>query len=168
MAPEAALEDPQLAELLALLDAIRIGNARECGLAGEELSRRLGAPDLHDGRESAAAVGPPRYRGSVIDEATIVEAGRRISTAAPEARVILFGSYARGRPDSRSDLDFLVIEPQVENAAIESVRLRRALRGLAVPADVVVVDENVARRRSAVAGTVVERALREGRVLVDA
>jgi hypothetical protein len=30
----------------------------------------------------------------MIDEATILEAGRRISAAAPEARVILFGSHA--------------------------------------------------------------------------
>ncbi|HEX8051171.1 MAG TPA: nucleotidyltransferase domain-containing protein [Solirubrobacterales bacterium] len=105
----------------------------------------------------------------MTDEATIAEAGRRISAAAPEgARVILFGSHARAEADPHSDLDLLVIEPEVENAAMESVRLRRTLRGLGVPADVVVVDEDLARRRSVVAGTMVERALREGRVLVDA
>jgi predicted nucleotidyltransferase len=103
----------------------------------------------------------------MIDEATIAEAARRISAAAPEARVILFGSHARAEADPQSDLDLLVIEPGVENAAMESVRLHRTLRGLGVPADVVVVDEDVARRRSVVAGTMVERALREGRVLVD-
>ena len=103
----------------------------------------------------------------MIDETTIVEAGRRISAAALTARVILFGSYARGEADPRSDLDLLVIEPEVENAAEESVRLHRTLRGLGVPADIVVVDEDLARRRAAVAGTMVERALREGRVLAD-
>lgn len=41
-APGAALRDPQFAELLALFDAIRIGNARERGLAVEELEHRLG------------------------------------------------------------------------------------------------------------------------------
>jgi len=46
VAPEAAARDPRLAELLALLDAIRIGNARERGLAGEELGRRFEAPVL--------------------------------------------------------------------------------------------------------------------------
>lgn len=104
----------------------------------------------------------------MIDEATITEAGRRISAAAPDARVILFGSHARDEADSQSDLDLLVIEPEVENAAMESVRLHRTLRGLGIPADVVVVDEDQARRRSVVAGTMVERALREGRVLVNA
>jgi predicted nucleotidyltransferase len=77
----------------------------------------------------------------MIDEATIVEAGRRISAAAPKARIILFGSHARDEADPQSDLDLLVIEPEVENAAIESVRLHRTLRGLGVPTDVVVVDE---------------------------
>ena len=103
----------------------------------------------------------------MIDEATIAEAGRRISEAAPAARVIVFGSHARGdaRPDS--DLDFLVIEPEVTDPGEEAVRLRRTLRGLRVPADVIVVDAGLARRRSVVAGTMVERALREGRVLAD-
>lgn len=44
----------------------------------------------------------------------------------------------------------------------ESVRLRRALRGLGVPIDVLVVAQREADRRSVVRGTVVERALREG------
>jgi hypothetical protein len=50
----------------------------------------------------------------------------------------------------------------------ESVRLRRTLRGLGVPIDVLVFDSEDAERRLAVRGTVVERALREGQVLVDA
>ena len=67
----------------------------------------------------------------MIDEATIDEAGRRLTGAAPPGtRVILFGSHARGEAGKHSDLDFLVIEPEVENAAEESVRLRRTLRGL--------------------------------------
>jgi hypothetical protein len=40
-APKAALEDPRLYELLALVDAMRDGRARERELAARELSRRL-------------------------------------------------------------------------------------------------------------------------------
>lgn len=40
--PEAARCDDQLGELLALFDAIRIGSARERGLAAKELEERLG------------------------------------------------------------------------------------------------------------------------------
>lgn len=103
----------------------------------------------------------------MIDEATIEEAGRRIAAAAPEgARVILFGSHARGEAGPHSDLDILVIEREVESAVQESVRLHQTLRGMRIPADVVVIDEDKARRRAKVKGTMVERALREGRDLV--
>lgn len=40
--PRAALRDQKFAELLALFDAVRIGNARERGLAVKELRRHLG------------------------------------------------------------------------------------------------------------------------------
>lgn len=42
--PEAARRDPVLYELLALMDGIRGGRARERELAGQELSRRLEVP----------------------------------------------------------------------------------------------------------------------------
>jgi hypothetical protein len=41
--PRAALEDPRLYELLALVDALRDGRARERELAGQELRKRLEA-----------------------------------------------------------------------------------------------------------------------------
>ncbi len=78
----------------------------------------------------------------MIDEATISEAGRRLVGASPPGtRVILFGSHARGDAGRHSDLDFLVIEPEVEHPGVESVRLRRALGELVVSADVIVVSE---------------------------
>lgn len=40
-APEAARKDPRLHELLALVDALRVGRARERQIAAEELGRRL-------------------------------------------------------------------------------------------------------------------------------
>ncbi|WP_352848010.1 hypothetical protein [Mesorhizobium sp. M0622] len=39
--PEAVPKDERLDEYLALVDAIRLGNQREVGLAGERLSERL-------------------------------------------------------------------------------------------------------------------------------
>lgn len=79
----------------------------------------------------------------------------------------MFGSRARGDADQGSDFDFLVIEREVEDRLAESVKLRRALRDLRVPVDVIVMDEALAQRRAKVKGTMVDRALREGRVVAE-
>jgi predicted nucleotidyltransferase len=96
----------------------------------------------------------------------IEEIGARLARAAPkDSRVVLFGSHAREQANDGSDYDVLVIEPEVADAAKEAVRLRAELGDLLVPIDVVVVDRARATRRATVRGTLVERALREGRVL---
>ncbi len=102
----------------------------------------------------------------MFDEAVIAEVGRRLLEAAPpQARVILFGSHARGEAGKHSDLDFLVIEPSVEDWARESVRLRSTLNGMLVPADIIVVSEDSVREWRDVYGTVIHAALAEGREL---
>lgn len=101
----------------------------------------------------------------MIDEARILEAGERLARAAPHARVILFGSHARGSAGPRSDVDVLVIEPDVDNPAIESVRLMRELRDLRLPLEVVVVSQRDADEWRGVPGSLVHAAMAEGRVL---
>ena len=106
-----------------------------------------------------------RYRRAMFDESVIAEAARRLSTAAPGAEVILFGSHARGNVGPGSDLDFLIVEPSVDDAVQEAVRLRRTLRGLGVFADVLVISEDEARVWRDVRGSLIHAALSEGRPL---
>jgi uncharacterized protein len=105
---------------------------------------------------------------TVVAEQMIERAGRALTgaTSAP-AKVILFGSRARGDADEGSDFDFLVIESEVADQAAEAVKLRRALGDFGAPVDVIVMDEALAERRSKVRGTMVDRALREGRVVAE-
>ena len=98
----------------------------------------------------------------------IDEAARRIARAAPGARVILFGSQARGEAGPDSDVDLLVIEPRVEDRFAEIVRLQRVLAPLRLPADVVVVSEAHVQEWGDVQNTMLHDALREGRVLAQA
>ncbi len=105
---------------------------------------------------------------AVATEAMIERAGRAlVDAASAPAKVILFGSRARGDADEGSDFDFLVIEHEVEDRLAEAVRLRRALRGFGASVDVIVMDEELVERRSKVRGTMVDRALREGRVVAE-
>jgi predicted nucleotidyltransferase len=99
----------------------------------------------------------------MIDEATIARAVDILQRAAPGSRVILFGSYARGDAHEESDLDFLVIEPEVKARRAEMVRLRAALRPLRVPVDILVTSRETYEKWAGVPGTVLHEAAREGR-----
>jgi predicted nucleotidyltransferase len=125
---------------------------------------------LNEGPHGAGCLDDPQWRlrfrtMRVVDENVIREAGRRLAVAAPDSQVILFGSHARGDANLHSDVDFLVVEPEVENEAEESVRLHRTLRDLRVPADVIVVSREYADRWREVRGGLVHAALSQGRVL---
>jgi predicted nucleotidyltransferase len=101
-------------------------------------------------------------------EAMIERAGRAlIDAASAPAKVILFGSHARGDADGGSDFDFLVIESEVADRAAEAVKLRRALGDFGAPVEVIVMDQALVERRAKVRGTMVDRALREGRVVAE-
>lgn len=107
-------------------------------------------------------------RNVVADAETIERAGRASieATTAP-AKVIVFGSRARGDADDRSDFDFLVIEEEVEDRFGEMARLGRLLGRLLIPADVVVGSERHARRWGAVKGTMIHDAMSEGRLVAE-
>ena len=106
---------------------------------------------------------------SLTNESLIDEAGRRLAAAAPGAKVILFGSRARGEARPDSDLDLLVIEPdEVPKRRAETARLRRELRGLEVALDVIVISAKHAEEWGHFKGSMLNEALSEGRVLVEA
>lgn len=105
----------------------------------------------------------------MVSQDLIDQAGKLLAeTAGAKSKVILFGSHARGEANADSDVDFLVIEPVVENRLEEWERLRRTLRDFPAPVDIVVLDEQRAARRAKVPGTMVHHALRDGRVLAHA
>ena len=75
----------------------------------------------------------------VIDQKTIDEIVARLLKAAPPgSKVILFGSQARGDADELSDVDVMVVEPEVSNRIKEALRLESELDSLRVPVDLIV------------------------------
>jgi predicted nucleotidyltransferase len=101
----------------------------------------------------------------MISQQTIMQAAQLLGEAAKPARVILFGSYARGDAGEESDLDFLVVESTLLDKFGEMVRLRQVLRPLRIAADVLVCSQAEVNQQQQACSTVVYWALREGKVL---
>jgi predicted nucleotidyltransferase len=87
-----------------------------------------------------------------------------VEAARPE-RIVLFGSHARGDARDDSDLDFLVIETKVEDRAKEMVRLRRLLRPMRIPVDILVYSSDDVARWGGQPGSALYWALKEGCVV---
>ena len=100
----------------------------------------------------------------MVDEATIGKAVELLRQAAPGAKIILFGSYARGDAKQDSDLDFLVIEPEVKDRWGEMVRLRDVLRPLRMSVDVLVASQETFDYWVETPGSVYYEAAVEGKV----
>ena len=101
----------------------------------------------------------------VSNEQVVRQAVDLLLRAAPAgSKVILFGSHARGEARPDSDLDFMVVEPQVENRYAEAIRLREALRNLDSAVDVLVVSAKIFQEWADTPTTVIYEAAREGKV----
>lgn len=93
---------------------------------------------------------------------------RKIIEASQPLKLILFGSYVRGETNINSDLDILVVAPDtVENPRKESIRIRRALRGISMPMDILVVPQSKWEELKNVPGLVYREALMHGKVVYE-
>ncbi|MEW6685111.1 MAG: nucleotidyltransferase domain-containing protein [Candidatus Edwardsbacteria bacterium] len=83
-------------------------------------------------------------------------------------KIIIFGSYVRGDMNINSDLDVLVVtEEEVENPRKESIRIRRALKGILMPIDILVVQEDTLEEIANIPGLIYREAIRNGKVVYE-
>lgn len=103
----------------------------------------------------------------VTDEKVRAAIERIVEVSHPR-RLILFGSYVKGTMHRHSDLDVLVVaRGDVESPRKESVRIRRALRGLSMPVDVLVIGEAELDQVAETPGLIYREALRHGKVVYE-
>ncbi len=98
----------------------------------------------------------------------IAQIVKRLVSAAHPSKIILFGSYARAKANEDSDLDLLIIEPELNNKGKEMVRLRNIIGRVGVGVDVLVCSEKEIKEWSHLPGTALYQALKEGHVLYEA
>jgi len=99
----------------------------------------------------------------MIHEDKVAQAVELLRRAAPNARIILFGSHARGDAGEQSDLDFLVVQSEVKDRLAEMVRLRRVLRPLGMPVDILVASQQTFDYWADTPGSVYYEAAVEGK-----
>lgn len=104
--------------------------------------------------------GIPSTMPGVLDEAV-----RRILSVVNPCRIILFGSAARGTMGPDSDLDLLIVMPDGIHRRKTSLEIFRALRGIGLPKDIIVVTEQDVATYGNNPSLVIKPAIEEGREL---
>lgn len=91
---------------------------------------------------------------------------RRLVAALKPEQIILFGSYAYGEPTEDSDIDLLVIVSRSDEPRYRRARpAYKALRGIGIPKDILVMTRAEVDRKASVPSSLVSQALRSGKVL---
>ena len=105
----------------------------------------------------------------VLGPVQLAQAAARLAEAATRpVTVIVFGSYGRGEAQVASDLDLLVIEPELPDKGDEYLRLKEAIGRVGVGVDLLLCSKSDFERRSQVPGTLAHAARTQGKVLHDA
>jgi predicted nucleotidyltransferase len=97
----------------------------------------------------------------------ITEFSRRIAAEYHPQRIVLFGSYARGRPTPDSDVDLLIVMPFEGKPVRMSVDMRLKLRP-SFPVDLIVRTPENVQQRLDMGDSFMRDILRSGKVLYEA
>ena len=97
----------------------------------------------------------------------ITEFSRRIAAEYHPQRIVLFGSYADGKPTPDSDVDLLIVMPFEGRSVNRSVDIRLKLRP-SFPVDLIVRTPENVQQRLDMGDSFMRDILRSGKVLYEA
>lgn len=103
-----------------------------------------------------------------IEQSVIDEIVRRVTDVVATNKIILFGSAAIGQMTPDSDIDLLILEKDIDDLREERLRIRRALRGLEYPFDIVVMTHERFEETKNLIGGVAYPANMQGKVIYEA
>jgi predicted nucleotidyltransferase len=91
---------------------------------------------------------------------------RRVADEFHPNRVILFGSYAYGKPTADSDVDLLVVMPHEGPAAVQAAEIRKRIHA-GFPMDLVVRSPAEVRRRLGMGDFFIREIMEQGQPLYE-
>lgn len=97
----------------------------------------------------------------------IQELTNKIIRHANPEKVILFGSYAWGKPGADSDFDFFVVQKSKESRRIRQLKLRRLLLDFDMPADILSYTPEEIDNRLAIKDFFIRDILNKGKILYE-
>lgn len=106
-----------------------------------------------------------RSRLSMDTEIIINHMAQRLIDLFHPEKIILFGSHAVGQADADSDIDLLVVVDDASDRRALRIAMRRALNGMGLPKDVVVLTSREFETKRNIPGTIAYPAAREGKTL---
>ena len=94
------------------------------------------------------------------------EVVRRLVDRLHPEQIILFGSHAYGEPNEHSDIDLMVIVSESSEPSYRrSQEARRALKGIGIHRDIMVMTREEVSRKATVPGSLISLVLRKGKTL---
>ena len=82
-------------------------------------------------------------------------------------QIILFGSHARGEAHPHSDIDLLVVFSECADKRKAAIEIRRVLKDIPVPKDIIVSTPEELERKQHSVGSVLRYAQQESVILYD-
>lgn len=114
---------------------------------------------------SAASVTPTGFCTPVADQ--LPEVVKRLAAKLRPEKIILFGSYAYGRPKPESDVDLLVIMETSLRLRQQRLEISRALSPRPFPLDIIVRTPQELAQRIALGDTFLDEIMTRGKVLYE-
>jgi predicted nucleotidyltransferase len=112
-----------------------------------------------------AGVQPPGF--APVTEEVLAEIVRRIVATLHPEKIILFGSYAYGRPSNDSDVDLLVVLDTRARPVERYLAVSRLLRPRPFPLDLLVKTLEEIRQGLEQGNTFIREIITQGRVLYE-
>ena len=101
----------------------------------------------------------------MLSRKLISEITNRLTSKFNIEKIILFGSQARGTANIRSDVDLLIITPNIKNRLKLIDKIDASLEGLKLARDIIVLSEEEFESDKNIPGTIARYAFKEGKIL---